>query len=123
MTIAVFPGSFDPPTYGHLNIIERASKLFDKVDVVVAVNSNKKYLFDSEERVEMMKALTEPWQNVSVHSWNRLIVEYAEKNNAKVLLIKDIESDDNTEDDELKLSKKIKNISDFSIYNILINYE
>ncbi len=86
MTIAVFPGSFDPPTYGHLNIIERASKLFDKVDVVVAVNSNKKYLFDSEERVEMMKALTEPWQNVSVHSWNRLIVEYAEKNNAKVLL-------------------------------------
>ncbi len=86
MTIVVLPGSFDPPTYGHLNIIERASKLFDKVDVVVAVNSNKKYLFDSEERVEMMKALTEPWQNVSVHSWNRLIVEYAEKNNAKVLL-------------------------------------
>ena len=108
MTIAVFPGSFDPPTYGHLNIIERASKLFDKVDVVVAVNSNKKYLFDSEERVEMMKALTEPWQNVSVHSWNRLIVEYAEKNNSKTV------NTINITDNAKVLLRGIRNTNDFA---------
>ena len=51
MTRAVFPGSFDPPTNGHINIIQRAAKLFDIVDVVIAVNSEKKYLFSQEERL------------------------------------------------------------------------
>ena len=86
MTTAVFPGSFDPPTYGHLNIIERASKLFDQVDVVVAVNPGKKCLFDAEERTSMIKALVEPFQNVTVHSWDKLIVQYAEQSGAKVLI-------------------------------------
>ncbi len=86
MSIAVFPGSFDPPTYGHLNIIERASRLFETLDVVVAVNPDKKYLFSADERVAMMKTLTEPYRNVTVHLWDKLIVEYAEKVKANVLL-------------------------------------
>ncbi|MBQ6056140.1 MAG: pantetheine-phosphate adenylyltransferase [Treponema sp.] len=86
MTTAVFPGTFDPPTYGHLNIIERASKLFDRVDVVVAVNPGKNCLFDAEERTSMIKTLVEPFQNVTVHSWDKLIVQYAEQSGAKVLI-------------------------------------
>ncbi len=86
MTTAVFPGSFDPPTYGHLNIIERASRLFDRIDVVVSVNMNKSNLFTPEERHAMLKALTEPYQNVTVHLCDTLIVEYAKKIGANVLL-------------------------------------
>ena len=86
MTTAVFPGSFDPPTYGHLNIIERSSRLFDRIDVVVSVNINKHTLFTAEERLAMLKALTEPYQNVTVHLCDTLIVEYAKNIGAKALL-------------------------------------
>ncbi|WP_318677740.1 pantetheine-phosphate adenylyltransferase [Treponema sp.] len=86
MSKAVFPGSFDPPTLGHLNIIERASSLFTEIDVVVAVNPEKKYLFTPEERVEMLRELTKNYSNVKIHTWNSLIVNYAEKNGADVLL-------------------------------------
>nr|WP_318680553.1 pantetheine-phosphate adenylyltransferase [uncultured Treponema sp.] len=86
MSKAVFPGSFDPPTLGHLNIIERASSLFTEIDVVVAVNPEKKYLFTPEERVEMLRELTKNYSNVKIHTWNSLIVDYAEKNGADVLL-------------------------------------
>lgn len=86
MSKAVFPGSFDPPTLGHLNIIERASSLFTEIDVVVAVNPEKKYLFTSEERVEMLRELTKNYSNVKIYTWNSLIVDYAEKNGADVLL-------------------------------------
>ncbi len=86
MTSAVFPGTFDPPTNGHLNIIERGSKLFDKLDVVVAYNPNKAHLFSPEERLSMLKELTKDYKNVTVHLWDKLIVEYAEKNNANILL-------------------------------------
>ena len=86
MSKAVFPGSFDPPTLGHLNIIERASSLFTEIDVVVAVNPEKKYLFTPEERVEMLRELTKIYSNVKIHTWNSLIVDYAEKNGADVLL-------------------------------------
>ena len=86
MTKAVFPGSFDPPTFGHLNVIERASSLFNEIDVVVAVNPEKHYLFSAEERVEMLSELTEKFSNVHIHTWNSLIGDYAVKNNANVLL-------------------------------------
>lgn len=86
MTKAVFPGSFDPPTNGHLNIIKRAAELFDEVDVVIAVNSDKKYLFSKEERLSMLSEIVKAFKNVKVHSWNGLIVEYAEKSGSKVLL-------------------------------------
>ncbi len=86
MITAVFPGTFDPPTYGHLNIIERTSRLFDSIDVAIAVNPDKHYLFSDEERISMLKALTEPYRNVSVHVCNTLVVEYCKRVGANVLL-------------------------------------
>ena len=86
MAIALFPGSFDPPTYGHLNIIERARTIFDKIDVVIAVNKSKKYLFTEDERLLMMKELVSSWNNVTVHTSSKLIVDYAHENKASVLL-------------------------------------
>lgn len=86
MTKAVFPGSFDPPTNGHINVIQRASKLFDCVDVVIAVNDNKQYLFSQEERVFLMKELVRHIPAVSVNVCNGLIVDYARDAGAKVLI-------------------------------------
>ena len=86
MTTAVFAGSFDPPTYGHINIIERASRLFDSLDVVIAVNSEKKYLFSDRERYDMLMELTKDFENVSVHICNKLIVSYCRDVGANVLI-------------------------------------
>jgi len=86
MIKAVFAGSFDPPTNGHLDVIERTAKIFDEIDVVVSVNPNKKYLFSEEERIMMMKELVKTQPNVHVHSCNELIVNYAKKVNAGVLI-------------------------------------
>ncbi|MDY5683188.1 MAG: pantetheine-phosphate adenylyltransferase [Treponema sp.] len=86
MNTVLFPGSFDPPTYGHLSIIKRASRLFDGIDVVVAVNPEKKYLFSAEERVDMLESLLKEYKNVQVHVCNTLIVDYAKKTGAKVLI-------------------------------------
>lgn len=86
MTKAVFPGSFDPMTNGHINIIQRAAKLFDEIDVVIAVNDDKKYLFSTEERLSLVQELIMPFRNVSVHVWDGLIVEYAKQTGAKVLI-------------------------------------
>ena len=86
MVKAVFPGSFDPPTFGHLNIIERARTIFSEIHVVVAVNSEKKYLLTEIERVDLMKDLVKKWDNVFVHSWNKLIVQYAKQVDARVLI-------------------------------------
>ena len=83
---AVFAGSFDPPTFGHLNIIERAAKIFPELHVVVAVNSEKRYLFSEEERISLMKELTAAHGNVGVYSWHSLIVEYAKKVGAGALI-------------------------------------
>ena len=82
----MFPGSFDPPTYGHLNVIERASRIFDEIDVVISENPEKNCLFSAGERLLMMKTLVEPYANVTVHTWDKLIVEYAKKVGAKVLI-------------------------------------
>ena len=71
---------------GHLNIIERARSIFDKIDVVIAVNKSKKYLFSEDERLSMIKELVSGWDNVTVHTSNKLIVDYAHENNASVLL-------------------------------------
>jgi pantetheine-phosphate adenylyltransferase len=86
MKKALFPGSFDPPTNGHLNIISRAIDIFDEIHVVIAVNPHKSYSFSAEERHQMMEELCEPYENVSVHLWDKLIVDFAEKMGAKVLL-------------------------------------
>lgn len=86
MIKAVFPGSFDPPTNGHLDIIQRASKLFDNLDVVISVNPNKQYMFSEQERLEMLSQLLKDYKNVQIHVWEGLIVNYAKEHGAKVLI-------------------------------------
>ena len=86
MRKAVFAGSFDPPTNGHLDIIERAAKLFDSIDVVISVNPEKKYLFSQEERLSMLKELISKFDNVTVHAYSGLIVNYAKQVDANVLI-------------------------------------
>src|SRR6056297_1207352 len=86
MQNAVFPGTFDPPTNGHLNLIARAAKIFEKLHVVIAVNQGKKTLFSPEERLTMMKTLLEPYENVEVNLWDRLIVNFAVEYDTKVML-------------------------------------
>jgi pantetheine-phosphate adenylyltransferase len=86
MMKAAFPGSFDPPTYGHLNIIERASSLFDELVVVVAENRQKKYLFSSEERIAMMTELIRPWKNVSAVLCDTLIVKFIRERGIGLLI-------------------------------------
>jgi pantetheine-phosphate adenylyltransferase len=86
MVKAVFPGSFDPPTFGHLNIVERARGLYDELFVVVAVNRQKSSLFSPEERLSLLKELITPYPNVSVHLCDTLIVDFAKKNGCQVLV-------------------------------------
>lgn len=86
MKIAVYPGSFDPITNGHLDIIERATKIFDKVIVAVSINSQKTPLFTIEERVEIVKSVTSHIKNVEVKTFTGLLAEFAIKENAKVLI-------------------------------------
>ncbi len=86
MRVALYPGSFDPITNGHLDIITRGSKIFDKLIVGVLVNIDKVGLFSIEERVELIKRVTSHLENVEVVSFNGLLVELAKRNNAKVIL-------------------------------------
>ena len=86
MIKAVFAGSFDPPTNGHLDIIQRTSRLFDEVDVLISVNPEKKYMFSEEERLTLLKELVKNYDNVQVHIWKGLIVNYARDNGANVLI-------------------------------------
>jgi len=86
MLKAVFPGSFDPPTNGHLNLIERASSIFDETDVVIAASKSKGYLFSSEERYELMSELVKRFDNVKVFLWDKLIVDFAKQAGARILL-------------------------------------
>lgn len=78
MKKVVCPGSFDPITFGHLDIIKRASSLFDEVVVAVLVNKTKMSLFSVEERMEMIREVTSQYPNVSVASWSGLLVDYCE---------------------------------------------
>lgn len=82
----LMPGSFDPPTNGHLNLIERAIRIYDAVDIVIAQNSQKQYTFDAEERREMLEALTAQWPSVQVHVWERMIVEFAQQVGARIMI-------------------------------------
>ncbi len=83
---AIFPGSFDPITNGHLDVIERALKLFDELIVAVGKSPIKNPLFTPEERVEMMREILAGKPRVSVESFDGLMVEYAKKKNADVIL-------------------------------------
>jgi pantetheine-phosphate adenylyltransferase len=83
---AIYPGSFDPLTNGHLDLIERGSKIFDRLIVAILRNTEKTPLFSLAERRDMMEAMTEPWKNVSVDTFEGLMVDYAVKVKATAVL-------------------------------------
>ncbi|MGO1370595.1 MAG: pantetheine-phosphate adenylyltransferase [Senegalia sp. (in: firmicutes)] len=82
----IYPGSFDPVTYGHLDIIQRASKKFDKVIVTILDNPSKKALFDVEKRLELLKSTTKELKNVEIDSFSGLLVDYAKKNDISIII-------------------------------------
>jgi len=85
---AVFAGTFDPPTLGHLDIIARASRLFDKLNVVIGKNPAKKPLFDTQKRIELLRQLflDLDLKNVTVEQWDGLVAEYALSNGCRILV-------------------------------------
>lgn len=86
MKLAIYPGTFDPVTNGHLDIVERAAMLFDQVVVAVTTNSAKNPMFSVAERLEMFREVTQHFSNVHVESFSGLLVEYAAGRGASVLI-------------------------------------
>ena len=82
----IYPGSFDPPTNGHLDLIRRASKLFDRLIVAVLGQDGKQPLFSVEERLGMLQESTSCLENVTVESFDGLLVDYARRNQARLIL-------------------------------------
>lgn len=85
-SIAVCPGSFDPVTYGHLDIIKRGAHIFEQVYVCVLNNSSKKPLFSVEERCELLREVTKDIPNITVETSQGLLIDYAKRKNAKAIL-------------------------------------
>jgi pantetheine-phosphate adenylyltransferase len=85
-SIAIYPGSFDPVTNGHLDLIERGEKMFDLLIVAVLRNTEKQPLFTVAERVEMLREVTKQWADVEVDVFDGLLVDYARKRHAGVIL-------------------------------------
>ncbi len=87
MKTAIYPGSFDPVTYGHLDIIKRSAAIFDKLIVAVSVNSQKKPMFTMQERVDFLKEEVKEYPNVEVHLLeDKLLVDYAYERKASVII-------------------------------------
>ena len=86
MKKAVFPGSFDPITIGHLDIVERAIKVFDEIIIAVGDNTNKKYMFPKEKRVEFVKQTFYNYENVKIESYDGLTVDFCRKNNIEFMI-------------------------------------
>jgi len=84
--IAVYPGTFDPVTNGHVDIIKRGGKVFDEIIVAVALSSGKAPLFSAEERVDLIREVTADIPNVSVESFQGLLIDYLEEHHAQVIL-------------------------------------
>ncbi|MFC0524022.1 pantetheine-phosphate adenylyltransferase [Pontibacillus salicampi] len=85
-TLAICPGSFDPVTYGHMDIIERAAKIFDHVIVAVFNNRSKDPLFTVEERIALLEEVTRDFDNITIDSSSGLLMEYAEEKGANVIV-------------------------------------
>ena len=85
-SIAIYPGSFDPVTNGHLDLIERGEKMFDLLIVGVLQNAEKTPLFSVKERVEMLREVTKQWNDVEIDVFGGLLVDYARKRGAGVIL-------------------------------------
>ena len=86
MKIAIYPGSFDPVTFGHLDVISRSAKMVDKLIIGVLLNNNKTPLFSTEDRVRMINELISEYPNVEVHSFSGLTVDYAKKVGATMIV-------------------------------------
>ena len=86
MKIAIYPGSFDPITKGHLDVLKRAAAIFDKVIIVVSINVNKKSFLPLEDRKKKKKKSCKDLENVEIDSFDGLTIEYAKKKNANVLI-------------------------------------
>lgn len=84
--IAIFPGSFDPVTFGHIDLLQRAAEVFDEIIVGVAKNTQKKTLFSIEERLQMLKAVTDGIDGLRCEVFEGLVIDFAQANNAKVLV-------------------------------------
>lgn len=84
--LAIYPGSFDPVTNGHLDLIGRGAKIFDRLVVAVLRNAEKDPLFTVNERLEMLREVTRSWQNVEVDVFDGLLMDYARQKNARVVL-------------------------------------
>ena len=113
--IAVYPGTFDPVTYGHIDIIKRAARIYDKVIVAVAHNEDKNPLFSVEERVSMVKDSIRPLKNVIVDDFNGLVVDYVRSKGSQVMIrglrmISDFESEFQMALTNRKLSEDIETI-------------
>lgn len=86
MIKAIYPGSFDPVTYGHLDIIQRASKVVDELIIGVLVNQKKEPLFSMEERMAMLRETTKEYSNVTVRTFGGLTIDFARENEAKLII-------------------------------------
>ncbi|MFB9908045.1 pantetheine-phosphate adenylyltransferase [Allokutzneria oryzae] len=86
MRRAVYPGSYDPVTNGHLDIIERAAGLFDEIVVAVMINKSKRSLFTVEERIDMLREVTAHLPNVRIDSWYGLLVDYCKANEIQAIV-------------------------------------
>ena len=86
MKVAIYPGSFDPITSGHLNIIQRAANIFDKLIVCVMVNAGKNPMFTLEERVELIRRVTRDIPNLEIHCSNKLLAEFAREQGSCVIV-------------------------------------
>ena len=84
--VAIYPGSFDPLTNGHIDILQRASRIFDEIIIAVADSGQKKILFSTEERVAMLKQATRSMGNVSAESFNGLLIDYAYRKKATAII-------------------------------------
>jgi pantetheine-phosphate adenylyltransferase len=86
LKVAIYPGSFDPVTNGHLDILQRGMKLFDKIIVAILTNPGKNFLFTLEERIEMLEVSMKKFSNVEIGTFDGLTVDYAAKRNAQAIL-------------------------------------
>ncbi|MDR3253524.1 MAG: pantetheine-phosphate adenylyltransferase [Endomicrobium sp.] len=112
---AVYPGSFDPPTNGHLDIITRVSHLFPKIIVAVTENINKKYIFSLHERIDLLQKITKELKNIKIVSFSGLLADYVEQINSFVLIrglraLSDFEYEFQMALMNRKLNKKIETI-------------
>ena len=86
MKKAIFPGSFDPITIGHVDIIKRAMKVFDKIIIAVGDNTDKKYMFPKEKRVEFVKQTFNNYNSIKIESYSGLTVDFCKKNNTEFMI-------------------------------------